>query len=387
MLNILYSGAVADFSGYGQAGRDYVLALNQHPLVNNIHIDLRSFEHRADPSCFQDVASPENADILSSLATQKRLNKYDVHIIHMTPDLWPRVKHNASCRIGYCAWETDRIPSFWRAGLESVNQVWVPCFYNQKAVSNVCITAPAYVIPHCFDLEEKRLQLASVPTLNLTGASPSTTIFYSIGQWIERKNFGELIRAYCATFSSGEDVLLALKTFIGRGQSNETEILKEAIGIIKKKLRLPDTPPILLINKKLSNQEIIGLHKTADIYISLHRAEGWGLPVSDAILYGNEVIVSNYGGVSDFCNSENANLVSCIETFVYGMEFSVNYNGRMIWGQPNLVEASKMMRRAYLAKQNHQPLGGHQSTMEKFSYTNVSNKMIALMEEVLNGKA
>jgi glycosyltransferase involved in cell wall biosynthesis len=95
-------------------------------------------------------------------------------------------------------------------------------------------------------------------------------------------------------FKENEMVTLVLKSyFMNPDNSVESNQMKEMIGNIKRRLYLPSFPKILLISSLLSREQILSLHKIGDCYVSLHRCEGFGIPIVEAMAAGKPVIASN----------------------------------------------------------------------------------------------
>ncbi len=61
--------------------------------------------------------------------------------------------------------------------------------------------------------------------------------------------------------------------------------------------------------------ELIRLVNSIDCFVSLHKAEGWGLGIAEALSLGKKVIVTSYSGNLDFCTGLN----------VYSVNYSIEY--------------------------------------------------------------
>ena len=122
-----------------------------------------------------------------------------------------------------------------------------------------------------------------------------------MGSCGERKNPLGLIRAFRAAFPAGEQSLLAIK--VSRASANP-----HALGPRCGPPR-PGDPRVKLIDAVLPRADLDAMLAACDCYVSLHRAEGLGLAMAEAMLRGKPVIATNYSGNLDFMTADTAHLV------------------------------------------------------------------------------
>ena len=374
MNGIKYIGPTGDFSGYGDAARNYILSLHKKGVP--ITIKPRNFDLNPPP-----IADKEEKEILDSLVN-KRI-QYDTVIIHLTPDLYPMYAEQNKYNIGFMAWETDRLHPKWAASIEAVNEVWVPCQWNKEALERSGVTKPITVIPHGID--PNMFDGADSNSFSIDGLNKDTYKFYSIFQWNSRKNPEGLLRSYFNTFTPGEDVALVLKTYIGGRTGNDKEQIRNLILNIKRDMNIGYYPKVILIGDLLSNTQMLGLHKYGDCYIGLPRGEGWGLPFFQAGLCGNPVISTNGGGQLEFLNGENSYLVDSMMTFVSMMvNFNPWYLGAQRWYEPNLIHASELMRGVFENKKaaNGKAAVLKESIINNFSWGKVADKIVGRLSNI-----
>src|SRR5262249_41237734 len=115
----------------------------------------------------------------------------------------------------------------------------------------------------------------------------------------ERKNPRGLIRAFRKAFSKDEPVSLIIKSMGAEFFPAKWEELDE----------LAQGAKIRMIDGTWKSQNIVRLMKTADCYVSLHRCEGFGLTMLEAMALGKPVIASRYSGNLDFMTPSNGFLV------------------------------------------------------------------------------
>ena len=375
-MKLTYISPCFDSSGYAEAARNYILALDSVGV--DVHVKPMTFEKQ----------KPELGDIQTKLLSlSKGSDDSKIQITHMTPENYPRWTRPDRYNIAYTTWETSRLPPNWAILINRMNEVWVPCEHNVKVFRDSGVTVPIKCVPHTFTKEE-------VPTveLSLQNREKDDYAFYSIFQWTERKNPIGLLKAYLTEFKEEEKVCLILKTyFLNPLNPDELKNLKETISSIKQRLYLKSFPKILLINSLLSKEQIVSLHNQSDCYVSLHRCEGFGIPIVEAMMAGKPVIATSYGGPADFGNDVDYPVMYHIgsqETPCFGMPWPT-YHGGMNWAEPNIMEAREAMRTCFTNQQQAKELGadGKHWCEEKLSYqtigTLMKNRLLEIEKEIL----
>ena len=105
---------------------------------------------------------------------------------------------------------------------------------------------------------------------------------------------------------------------------------------------------ILVIDQYLSRQRILELIAAADVYLSLHRGEGFGIGMLEAMSVGTPVVAANFGGNTDFTTEETAFLVDCELVDVdHDRPLTGIYNHVRKWAQPNIETAANHLRALY----------------------------------------
>lgn len=361
-----------DHSGYGEASRNYVLALHRAGVP--ITVQPHCFERNPPP-----VGTAEERAILESLVNKDI--EYDTVIIHLTPDLIPQhaVQNKGKRLISYTVWETDSIHPLWANSLEPVDEVWVPSQWNVEAFSNCGAGKPVYKIPHGIDtstFDSVDANLFDIPGIKEDG----TYTFYSIMQWNARKNPEGLLRAYYNAFTSHQNVRLLLKAYVGAGNSqDEARAIKQMVMTIKKDMGPLNFPKVSLITDFLSSEQMKAFHMFGDCYVGLPHGEGWGLTTFEAGLAGNPVISTGAGGSTEYMTPENSFMIRATESYVAGMStFNPWYLGNQKWFDPDLVAASEAMRFVFnnreAAKTKAKKL--KDKIVNNFSWDDVAKKMI-----------
>ena len=330
---VRYVGPVLDGSGYAKAGRLNILALHKQGIP--LKVVPISFE-QARPDL------GENAELFRSLIQNDV--ECNINLIHTTPEFWNTHKQEGMCNIGYTIWETSKLNPKWPPYInENVNACFVGCEWNVGVFKDSGVTVPLFNIPHPVQIQEQE----NVIPFKVYGVDDNAFVYYFIGQWTERKHVVALLRSYWYAFQNNENVALVFKTHRSDYSENERTAIRVSVRRIKKFMPMGSYPPVYLVLDMLSEDEMEGLHKFCDCYVSLDRGEGFGLSSATAGAFGNPLIATGYGGVNEYANKDNSYLVKYQLTPVSGMPYSPWYRGDQLWAEPDIVHGAELMRHVY----------------------------------------
>lgn len=308
ITGIKYIAPMLDNSGYAQAARGNILAL--HELGVPLTLAPISFE----------AARPDLGKygrVINSLINKNI--EYNVVLIHTTPEFWEKNREEGKFNVGYTIWETTKLHPSWPKYINSgVDLCLVGCEWNRGVFTDSGVKVPIGVVPHGININE----FNGVRPFQVSGVDKDTFMFYSIFQFTERKHPTALIKAFWHAFQNHENVALVMKTYRSDYSEPEKEAIRITISRLKKVTPMDNYPPIYLIPNMLSNDEILGLHARGDCYVSLDRGEGFGLSPFTAGAIGNPIIVTNFGGSTEYAKSDNSYLVNFVLTPVSGMPWS-----------------------------------------------------------------
>ena len=234
-------------------------------------------------------------------------------------------------RIGIWGWETNSIPPRWERAFALVDEIWV---YSRFMAENIGAVAPVPVtaLPPPVQRPEDPIELLRL------GAPPGFLFLFVFDylSTVQRKNPVGLIEAFKQAFAPGEGPQLLIKTINGPLRPlAEEEVLWAAHG----------RPDVHVVDRSLSDRELSGVMAACDCYVSLHRAEGFGLTMAEAMALGKPVIGTGYSGNVDFMNSENSYLVDFTIGRV-GAECEI-YPPEGEWAEPSIEHAAELMRGVY----------------------------------------
>lgn len=350
-------------SGYGLAGIAYVRGLlnagvpvHWQPL-RRAGAEMLPWQRQQEdaPAWLQTVASDASlADLPALLAATAVPVRHDTVVIQSEPEFMGKFLEAGRRNVGYTTWETDRLPAHWSPLLNQLQRIVVPCRFNAEVFAASGVTVPIRVVPHIrrhqwnsftpAELQEVRRRL-QLPAENF--------IFYSIADWWGgRKNIEGLLRAYAAAFSSADAVSLVLKTseFASAGGPHFARLPSQQLVLsllekIAKDLRRPLPHIALLANDRLSGRDIDGLHELGDAYVSLTRGEGWGLEAFDAATRGTPVLMTAWGGQTEFLGEQWAGAIPyrLVAADVWPPEKPYFYSSQR-WANADETAAATLMR-------------------------------------------
>jgi hypothetical protein len=234
-------------------------------------------------------------------------------------------------RIGIWGWETNTIPARWQRAFALVDEIWV---YSRFMAANIgaATEVPTIALP-----PPVQRPAAAPPPLRL--GVPDGFLFLFVFDYlstIQRKNPVGLIKAFKRAFAPGEGPQLLIKTINAPLRPlAEEEVLWAAHG----------REDIHVVDRSLAGVELDGLMAACDCYASLHRAEGFGLTMAEAMAIGKPVIATGYSGNVDFMNGDNSLLVDYAIGRV-GPECEI-YPPEGEWADPSVEHAAELMRRVH----------------------------------------
>jgi glycosyltransferase involved in cell wall biosynthesis len=350
-------GSWADYSGYGEANRNAIRAL----LAADVRVTTQKVVHVREKANFgqayQEIAGLEGLPL-----------DYKVKIIHITPDGYLKYLEPLKFHIGHLFWETSSLSPSWVWNVNLMDEIWTGDKYHAKAFQNSGVKKPIYVIPQAIETDLVR------PKPFTIDGRPQF-LFYSIFQWIERKNPKLLLEAYWQEFSPEEDVGLLLKTYRLDFSENEK---RKIYADIKDWKGGRTTSPVYLFDELMSRDNIFRLHATGDCFVLPHRGEGWGVTQVEALLMGNPVISTNLGGMHEWMDDGTMVLLNDFTlTNVKNMDFVPWYTSDQMWAEPSLTELRQKMRWVYNNRDKAKEMAerGRAKVIEEFSFKSVGQQM------------
>jgi len=336
-MKILYIGCYREGTGWGNSAIDYILSLdsagvevvcrpvklnNRNPEIPNRILEL---EARDSSGC-------------------------DICIQHVLPH---HMEYNSAFKknIGLYFTETSSFEySTWPNRINQLDEGWVSCQQSLDAsiYSGVKIPLKVFPIPTNISRFERSYEPLEIPEVK------NSFVFYFIGEAIRRKNLVALIKAFHLEFSVNEPVSLVIKTNKSNMSSEEchkhvSEICSQIKNNLKLYKQVDDYKKEIIITQRLTDDQMMGLHRSCDCFVMPSFGEAWCIPAFNAMGFGKTPICTNVGGMADFLKSGGGFLVEGNSEPVFGMTetFHDIYTGREDWCNIDIRYLQSEMRYVY----------------------------------------
>ena len=256
--------------------------------------------------------------------------------------------------IGYWLWELDRFPLALQAAFQRFHEIWTPSRFCLDALSSV---APIPVRRVPLPVEAPISSERSRAHFDLPDGPFVFLFAFDFLSYVERKNPLAVVEAFRAAFPDNEDVLLVLKA----SHTSFDEAARQRIAAAC------EAPNIRWIPQEFERPEVDDLIRVCDSYVSLHRSEGFGLSIAEALSLNRPVIATDYSGSTDLIHA-GTGLPVGFELVT--LERAVGpYEAGSHWAEPDLEEAARHMRWVYENREEAKLLGlrGGQRTRRELS--------------------
>jgi glycosyltransferase involved in cell wall biosynthesis len=275
-------------------------------------------------------------------------------------------------RIGYWMWELDDLPDACRRRAGWLHEIWAPtsfigAAFRRSLALPVFDVLPGLEIPAAVRLPRSRFGLPEDRFLFLFCFDGNSTF--------ARKNPFAVVEAFRRAFRPEEPVALAIK--VARGHADPLAL--------ERLTRLCHKSGVHLLNETLTREDAWGLMNACDAYVSLHRAEGLGLTMAEAMALGKPVIATGYSGNLDFMNVGNSLLIE--HRLVSVDDPTRTYPRGFRWAEPSVEHAAARMRWAYENQAQARALGERAARDVRLtlSLEAAGRRMAARVEELLGG--
>jgi len=230
-------------------------------------------------------------------------------------------------------WELSTCPAEWKHAASTVNELWAPTRFIHEAISPLAPpTVPVLLMRPCVPPPQPRIFTRSDVGL----PQDAFLFFFSFDffSYPERKNPLAIVAAFREAFPLGTESVSLLITAMNADERSQYWQRLRAAADTDRRIRL--------LSKPMAHDEVLGLCRLSDCYVSLHRSEGFGYGPAEAMLLGKPVILTNYSGPCDYARPDNACLVNFSLVSV-GPHDYIHHEGRT-WADPDVSHAAWHMR-------------------------------------------
>jgi glycosyltransferase involved in cell wall biosynthesis len=287
---------------------------------------------------------------------------HPMNLFHMNPmeivyfsDQWRRHIDLSVLNVCVPFWELPHVPMAWLPVLRTMDAILAPTAFIRRAIEDDAPGLPVLSYPQTVSIPS-----GVQPNRERWGIREQATAFlvtFDPGSDTTRKNPWDGIAAFQDAFAGVQDVALIIKIngTVGTQRAPELMRLDEVVGA---------DPRLRLVEDRLTYPEVLSLYASADSIVSLHRSEGLGLHLMEAMALGKPVIATGWSGNVDFMTPND----SCLVGFdlvpvrsdhpAYTPEAA---RPEQVWAQPHVDEAAVWMRRLHDDPLLRERLGGNAS--------------------------
>jgi glycosyltransferase involved in cell wall biosynthesis len=232
--------------------------------------------------------------------------------------------------VAHWVWELPEMPAEWRLGLPFVHEIWAPSWFAAEAIGTITGDHPVHVLPHPMD-----------PPLGWPQTPPpdderpfTVLVILNIASSFERKNPCAAIRSFRRAFGDDPSARLIVKHVNAFAYPPAINLMNEAAG---------RAPNITFVSDRLDAAGVDALYAQADVVLSLHRAEGFGLVVAEGMLRGIPVVATDWSGNTDFLTRETGMPVDYTLIPAHDPQDTYEHPG-ICWAEANIDQAAEALR-------------------------------------------
>ncbi len=281
----------------------------------------------------------------------------------------------AGTRIAYTVWESTRLPDAWMAPLAAADRIWTATAWGKRVFAgNGFDPARIDVVPEGVD------PAVFHPDVAPTGAFPRGPFkFLAIGRWERRKGMAELVQAFDREFGDRDDVVLVLAGLYAGRRDLDLGAELRALGL-RRPDRLKIVPPVD------THRTFAGIYTACDAFLAPSRAEGWGLPVIEAMACGLPAIVTGYSGPTEFIDRHawriDHRLVAIDDPFFERADGDLG-----MWAEPDWEHFRHLMREVFERPERarERGLAGSAHVRERYSWDRAAAVAEDRLRRLLDG--
>ena len=238
---------------------------------------------------------------------------------------------------GFFMWETSRVPRRIAGSLNLVDEIWTGSDYVAEVLRSYT-DRPVRNVGHlvdvraCREFDRSRIGLGRDDFMVLATFDANSTA--------ARKNPAGAVRAF--RLALGDDPTARLVVHVRNGPQLSSLLRQGDSDAADFAALVSNDSRIVVIQGELSRADALGLIATADCYISLHRSEGFGYSLAEAMALGTPVVATAFSGNLDFCTEATAYLVPSEPVRVQPGSYFYD-DQDMFWAEPDVEMASRSL--------------------------------------------
>ena len=264
---------------------------------------------------------------------------YRVNLFHVNPqevglaylylnkEIW-RDRYN----IAFWLWELEEFPQEYQEAIKFFDEIWTPSEFASSSIRKVT-DKPVYTLPYYVTAGKD--ENCGRADFGLPEDKFLYLIMYDTNSTMARKNPVGALDAYKKAFPV-EDEHVGLVIKMNNPKQEDLEVLRE---------QTKGYQNVYLIAEVLDKPKVNSLIAAVDVFVSLHRAEGFGLVMAEAMLLDTVCVATDWSSNTEFMDADSACMVSFQKVEI--QETFGNYKKGCRWAEPDVEEAAGYMRRLY----------------------------------------
>ncbi|MGI9210907.1 MAG: glycosyltransferase, partial [Methylococcaceae bacterium] len=237
--------------------------------------------------------------------------------------------------IGWWPWELSVWPGLLHSAFERVNEIWAATQFT-RVMYETSTHIPVHLMP--LPVSVARVEFCSRATLGIPDSKFLFLYVFDFNSYLERKNPAAVISAFRLAFpDQDESVGLVLKTM---NTDSDNPLWQQF------RLSCLQDKRITLLDQTMTRSQVLGLIESCDVYVSLHRSEGFGRTLAESMLFGKPVVATDYSGTCDFLTPDTGFPVQWTEQSVRQNDYPFVMEGEAVWANPDINHAARQMVQA-----------------------------------------
>ena len=288
MINLNFKAPFRGMAGYCVAARNIVLELSR---IEGLDVCMKQMEWVNKSYGGDNKNWPLVYDIIKK---GQKFKPENASLLHMSigREFMAREGHRRA--YGYTFYETSSLPKNWVQSCNSMEVMIVPSRFNYETFRNAGVNSPLEIVPLGVDTDIYNSGYDRFVNI------PEKFTFLSIMQVSQRKGCELVLKAFLECFSKNKDVQLIIRWYFTHAQNDETQV-KEMIDSMRKKFNISQGN--ILLMPTIHETQMPRLYNSAHVLVAPFRGEAWGLPVIEALACELPVICTNWGGVTEYFDS------------------------------------------------------------------------------------
>lgn len=247
-------------------------------------------------------------------------------------------EHFRGTNIQWVVFESNRIPESIRPAIWGADQVWVPSDWGRSVlIAHGIPPHKIHVVPEGVDTDQ----------FHAHGRTPWTPArpfrFLTVGKYEQRKGINETLEAFAQVHGNRPDLELVIKSNYFTDHARKYQDLQQKIATL-------GLTNVRVIWGEISADELADLYRACDTFVLPSRAEGWGLPLIEAVSAGLPIVTTMYSGHTEFLNHVRSSVlpVDFVMTTIDCPEYCRYYpdseNNWGIWARPDVYSIAACMQ-------------------------------------------